>query len=147
MINTVILEGKLAQDPVLNRNMNGKCWTMFVIACNRTGHGQGADFIQVRASGAVAEALCQYKKKGGHVCVVGSLVHESYENYKKETVYQTLVSAKLIEFWPDVPDATFADQFFEEYPQIKDLYKRFATEYRKQKKAEKEAKEKENESC
>jgi len=149
MINTVILEGLLAQDPVLYRNMNGKCFTSFVMACNRTGYGKGADFIKIRANGSVAEALCEYKKKGGHICVIGSLTHESYENYKKETVYETLVNAKLIEFWPDVPDATFADQFFDEYPEIKNLYKKFASDYRKQKKAEKAAREqeKENESC
>lgn len=143
MINTVIVEGKLVQDPVLNRNMNGKCYCSFVIACSRPGYGKGADFIKVNAKGPVAEALCDYKKKGGHVCVIGSLEHYNYENYKKETVYETVVAAKLIEFWPDVPDATFADQFFEEYPQVKDLYKKFAADYRKLKKAEKEAREQE----
>lgn len=80
--NKVILGGRLAGDPELKTTAAGTPVTSFTIAVKRryagkdSGKSAGeapADFINCTAWRSAAEFITKYFRKGGSICVVGSI--------------------------------------------------------------------------
>lgn len=104
-MNKVILMGRLTADPELRQTQSGIASCRFTIAVNRrfadknTGERQ-ADFISCTAWRQTAEFVSRYFKKGGMICVEGSLRTGSYtdRNHPDVTHYTTDVFVDNVEF-------------------------------------------------
>ncbi len=104
-MNKVILMGRLTADPELRQTQSGISSCRFTIAVNRrfadknTGERQ-ADFISCTAWRQTAEFVSRYFKKGGMICVEGSLRTGSYadRNHPDVTHYTTEVFVDNVEF-------------------------------------------------
>lgn len=83
MLNTIVLIGRLAQDPELRYTPQGVPAAQFTVAVDRpftTQDGKrDADFIDCVAWRKLAETVGNYLKKGRLVAVQGRLQIRSYE--------------------------------------------------------------------
>ena len=71
-MNTVSLVGRIATDPKPSKNgASGNGSVFFVLAVNRRGQQEEADFIPVVAFNGTAKAILHYKNKGDELAVVG----------------------------------------------------------------------------
>lgn len=89
-INKVILGGRLTADVELRQTPQGISVCSFAIAVNRKGKDAQTDFINCNAWRSTAEFISKYFKKGGAICVVGSIQQRSYtdKNNEKKYVYE-----------------------------------------------------------
>jgi len=79
-MNTVLLVGRLAQDPEVRYTKNGKAVASFTVAASRSvGQRESTDFIPVVAWENLAEMCGNELKKGSRVFVQGRLQIRSYE--------------------------------------------------------------------
>lgn len=141
MHNEVCIEGILLNDPVLNKNSKGQDVTDIYIGCQRDLNGlytKKYDNFKGTAWGAVARALCNMKKKGDHLLISGSLRKESYENWKKETVYDTVINIRKIQYLPKYGDAKWADNFINSSSEIRKQYRAYVKEQKEKIRLEEE---------
>lgn len=94
--NTVILGGRLTQDPELKTTPSGTSVCSFTVAVNRRPGKDGeskADFFNCTAWRQTAEFISKYFHKASSICVVGSLQQRSWEDKEgqKRTVYEVQV--------------------------------------------------------
>ena len=129
-------------DPILQKTPNGKSVVQFMLIHQRASYDSERDFIKCQAWGREAENICNYLKKGSHLCVTGQVWSKHYENYKRDDVYETYLNVREVSFMPTQIKANMADDFFEEYPEILKLYNTFVKERKHKKKNEEET-----ESC
>jgi len=100
-MNTVILMGRLTNDPEIKVGSSGKAIARYTLACKRTyktKDEQDADFIFCKAFGAGASFAEKYLHKGTKVIVLGSIRTDSYKNKDGRTVYTTDVIVQNTEF-------------------------------------------------
>ena len=98
-MNSIVITGRLTADPELKTGNSGKYFTSFTVAVDKFVSGEKtADFIRCKAWDKVAEKLCQYKRKGDLIGVLGSLRVERYQAQDGSNRYDTFVSASGVEF-------------------------------------------------
>lgn len=97
MLNTITLQGRFTETPVLKTTNNGAAVTAFTLAVPRdykTKDGQEiTDFITCVAWRQTAEFICKYFDKGSAATVNGSLESRKFEdsNGNKRTAYEVKV--------------------------------------------------------
>ncbi len=100
-MNKVILIGHMAADPELKHTQSGIAVCSFRIGVQRRrANAQGvkeADFFTVTAWRGTAEIVVKYMRKGGKICVFGSLQTRSYTDPEGEIRYVTEVVADEVE--------------------------------------------------
>ena len=84
MLNSVIMMGRLTDNPELRQTPSGRSVCSFTIAVERTFKAQGAerqtDFFDVVAWGSSADFASKYFNKGQLVAVQGRMETRSYED-------------------------------------------------------------------
>lgn len=95
-MNQVVLIGRLTSD--VNLREGDTTVASFRLAVNKDTSDGGADFIQCKAFGRVAENLAKYKHKGDEIAVMGRISTGSYKNREGATVRTTDVICNKIEF-------------------------------------------------
>ena len=76
-MNVAILMGRLTRDPELKYTSNGKAYTTFTLAVQRTK--DEAEFIDCVAWEKTAETIAEYFRKGNRILVQGRLNVSTYE--------------------------------------------------------------------
>ena len=90
MINSCILHGNLAKDPVTAASKNGKPICKFTVAVNRLN--EGCDYFNVITFGSLAEACSKYLQKGSEAMISGRLQSESYEKNGVKQFYINILA-------------------------------------------------------
>lgn len=83
-LNSVVLEGRLVNDPDLRVTTQGTNVCSFSIAVQRRGKDAGADFFDCTAWSGTAETIAKYFKKGSPIAISGRLRQESWEKDGKK---------------------------------------------------------------
>lgn len=81
-MNSISIIGRLCNDPTIRYTSGDdpKCVANFLLAVDRIGRNNGADFIPVTAWGKTAEVVEKYTSKGKQVAVTGRFTSDSYED-------------------------------------------------------------------
>lgn len=93
MLNKVILQGRLTENPELKFTKTEKALTTFSVAVEdnrKTGDERNVNFFKIQAWGASAEFICKYFEKGQMILVDGRLTTSSYtdkNDIKRKDVY------------------------------------------------------------
>lgn len=104
MLNEVILQGRLTQDPELKTTNSGKSVISFSLAVERdfsTGDEKETDFINIVAWNKTAEFISKFFPKGKMMLLRGSLQVRKYQNQNGENRYSTEVIADKVWFCGD----------------------------------------------
>lgn len=104
MLNNVIIQGRLTQDPELKTTNSGKSVTSFSLAVERdfsTGDEKETDFINIVAWNKTAEFITKYFTKGKQMLVKGSLQVRKYQTQNGENRTVTEVLADKVYFAGD----------------------------------------------
>ena len=104
MLNRVILQGRLTNNPELKVTTTGKSVTSFSLAVERdfsTGNEKETDFINIVAWNKTAEHLSKYFFKGKQLLVTGSLQVRKYQTQNGENRNVTEVIADKVYFCGD----------------------------------------------
>ena len=104
MLNEIILQGRLTDNPELKTTNTGKSVTSFTLAVDRDFSTDGektADFINIVAWNKTAEFITKYFTKGKQMVVKGSLQVRKYQNQDGENRYITEVLAEKAYFCGD----------------------------------------------
>ena len=90
--------GRFVKDPELRQFDSGTSLTMFSIAC---GRGQdrdkkdlGADFLDCKAWGKLADIICNYGRKGGQVYVEGRVVQDRWTSQDGESKQRMILEVR-----------------------------------------------------
>ena len=97
-MNKVILMGRFVRDPDVRYTQDGKPIAKFVLAVDRIGRENGADFISCVSFEKTAEFIEKYLRQGSKVLVEGNIVTGSYTNKDGKKVYTTDVKVVAVEF-------------------------------------------------
>ena len=76
-MNIAILMGRMTRDPELKYTSNGKAYTNFTLAVQKTK--DEAEFIDCVAWEKTAENIAEYFRKGNRILIQGRLSVSSYE--------------------------------------------------------------------
>ena len=76
-MNIAILIGRLTRDPELKYTSNGKAYTTFTLAVQKTK--DEAEFIDCIVWEKTAETIAEYFRKGNRILIQGRLSVSSYE--------------------------------------------------------------------
>lgn len=102
MMNQFFGVGRLVAQPEVKESENGKKYTNFTIAVQRSyKNADGVyetDFLDVVSFGPMAETTCEYCQKGDMVGVKGRVETSSYENDDGEKRKSTQIIADRITF-------------------------------------------------
>ncbi len=102
MMNQFFGVGRLVAQPEVKESENGKKYTNFTIAVQRSyKNADGVyetDFLDVVSFGPMAETTCEYCQKGDMVGVKGRVETSSYENEDGEKRKSTQIIADRITF-------------------------------------------------
>ena len=102
MMNNFFGVGRLVADPEVKESENGKKYSNFTIAVQRSyKNADGvydADFLDVVAFGPMAETTSEYCKKGDILGIKGRVETSSYENEDGEKKKSTQIVADRISF-------------------------------------------------
>jgi len=80
-MNTVVLTGRLGQDPELKTSQGGKSFCKFSIATNDGfGDNKKTNWHSCTAFGKGAEIINQYVKKGSEISISGSIDYNKHED-------------------------------------------------------------------
>ena len=87
-MNIAILMGRMTRDPELKYTSNGKAYTTFTLAVQKTR--DEAEFIDCVAWEKTAENITEYFRKGNKILIQGRLSVSSYEqNRRKKEIYKS----------------------------------------------------------
>ena len=102
MMNQFFGVGRLVAQPEVKESENGKKYTNFTIAVQRSYKNADSvyetDFLDVVSFGPMAETTCEYCQKGDMVGVKGRVETSSYENEDGEKRKSTQIIADRITF-------------------------------------------------
>lgn len=104
MLNEIILQGRLTNDPELKTTNSGKSVTTFSLAVERdfsTNGEKETDFINIVAWNNTAEFIGKYFTKGRQMLVKGSLQVRKYQTQNGENRSVTEVIADKVYFAGD----------------------------------------------
>ena len=114
MLNEIILQGRLTDNPELKTTQSGTNVTQFNLAVERDYTKDGnkeTDFIPVVAWGKTAEFICRYFTKGRMLIAKGSLQIRKYQNKDGENRRATEVIADKVWFAGDKAEANTQNGF------------------------------------
>lgn len=114
--NRVIISGRLTSDPVLNKTKNEISVCTITIAVNN-GDSKNPDYFPVVCWRGLAEAVCEYRKRGDGVLVDGKLHNRFYIDEENNVRKITEVTAENIEFTTTAKANELSD------PTLRDDYK------------------------
>ena len=108
-MNNVTLVGRIVRDLELRYTQNGKAFTRFTIAVDKSLSKEKrtelenagrptANFISCVAWGKLAENMANYTGKGSLISVMGEIETGSYQNKDNQTVYTTDVLIARVQF-------------------------------------------------
>ena len=95
-MNTVVLIGRLTDDPEIRTSADGKIMAIFTLAWNKDK--DTAQFYRIKAFDKKAELIRNYTSKGSMVGIEGRLDSGSYENKEGKKIYYTDVIVNGIDF-------------------------------------------------
>lgn len=102
MMNQFLGVGRLVAQPEVKESENGKKYTNFTIAVQRSyknADGEyDTDFLDVVSFGQMADTLSEYCKKGDMIAVKGRVETSVYENEAGDKKKNTQVVADRITF-------------------------------------------------
>ena len=104
MLNEIILQGRLTDNPELKTTTSGKSVVSFTLAVERdfsTNGEKETDFINIVAWNNTAEFISKYFTKGKQMLLNGSLQVRKYQTQNGENRYATEVIAKSVYFCGD----------------------------------------------
>lgn len=104
MLNEIILQGRLTDNPELKTTNSGKYVTSFSLAVERdfsTSDEKETDFINIVAWNKTAGFITRYFTKGKQMIVRGSLQVRKYQTQNGENRYATEVVADKVWFAGD----------------------------------------------
>lgn len=119
-MNSVEIIGNLTRDPQMRATKSGKSVASFSVAVNRKytapdgTEKEAADFVNVVAWGALADAVGNQLKKGSRVFIEGRYTTRTYESQQGGKKYITEVNANMIAIPLDIRqqrDASGFNQF------------------------------------
>jgi single-strand DNA-binding protein len=120
MINSVVLTGRLTNDPELRTTQSGTQSVKFNLAVNRKNkqpNQPDADFINCVAFSKTAETIAQYLHKGSLIGVEGRLQTGKYDNQIGQTVYFTNVLVNSFTFLESRKDSQQQSAYQNPYSQ------------------------------
>ena len=89
-MNNVTLIGNLARDIEIKQTSNGSSIARFAVVCSR--RGEGADYINCKAFGSVAENLSRFFHRGQKIGITGRIMTGSYDrNGEKVYTFEVVV--------------------------------------------------------
>jgi len=102
-LNSIILEGNLTKDPLMNKTPKGTMVCNFVVASNRfykTEEGRQSEvgFFDVEVWSRLAETCSEYLNKGRGVRVVGRLKQDRWVNPEGEHRSRIRIVGEHVEF-------------------------------------------------
>lgn len=97
-MNTVVLIGRLTDDPKIRTTQTGMKVADFRIAVDRQSKDQQADFLNCVAFGKTADFVGAYLTKGRKIGLIGRIQTGSYTNKDGQKVYHTDIVAERVEF-------------------------------------------------
>lgn len=105
-LNSILIEGNLAKDPILRTTPRGTQVCTMCIASNRyykqdSGFEKEVSFFFVETWGRLAEACCARGKKGRGVRVVGRLKQERWTDSDGKLRSKVTIVAEHVEFRPE----------------------------------------------
>ena len=77
-MNIAILMGRMTRDPELRYTSNGKAYTTFTLAVQKTR--DEAEFIDCVAWEKAAENIAEYFRKGNRILINGKIITSRYES-------------------------------------------------------------------
>lgn len=93
-MNSVVLIGRLTQDPELKYTQSGKAFCNFTLAVTREFKKDEADFIRCVAWEKTGEIIAQYLRKGNLFAVNGRLTIRKYEqDGQHKSITEVIVSS------------------------------------------------------
>ena len=95
MINSVVIMGRLTQNPEYRKDKN---FTRFTVAVDRAYKENTTDFIPCIVFGKTAEFVHNYFSKGQMIAIDGELHTDKYTNSKGETRTSYTVVANQVSF-------------------------------------------------
>jgi single-strand DNA-binding protein len=101
MVNTVILLGRLGQDPELRYFESGSCKARFSLAVDRPvskGAERITDWFTIEAWGKLAEFCGEWVKKGTMVSVEGALDISQWTDNTGNVREMTIINAAKVNF-------------------------------------------------
>lgn len=109
MLNKVILQGRLVQEPELKSTQTGTSVCSFTLAVDRSYGEKKADFINCVAWRNTAEFISKYFGKGKMLIAVGELQVRQYTTNNGEKRYATEVIVNEANFAGDAAKAQSAE--------------------------------------
>ena len=102
-MNSVDELGRLTADPNVNQTSTGTTMVSFTLAVDRgkdkNGQDKGADFIQCKVFGSMADVIAKYCHKGDKLAVHGRWQTGSYENKRTgATIYTNDLMVEHFDF-------------------------------------------------
>jgi len=102
-LNSIILEGNLTKDPLMDKTPKGTAVCNFVVASNRfykTEEGRQSEvgFFDVEVWSRLAETCSEYLSKGRGVRVVGRLKQDRWTNSEGESRSRIRIVGEHVEF-------------------------------------------------
>lgn len=96
-LNSVILIGRLTNNPELKQTTSGKSVVTYTLAVDRIQKGE-ADFISCVAWEKTAEFMSKYLKKGSKIAIQGRIQTRTYDRQDGSKAYVTEVVSDKVEF-------------------------------------------------
>lgn len=82
MLNNLVLVGRLAETPILEKSLNGRKVATIILAVTRSFKNDmgeyDTDFIPISLAGGIAESTCEYCRQNDIIGVKGRLAKLSY---------------------------------------------------------------------
>ncbi|MCK5249786.1 MAG: single-stranded DNA-binding protein [Spirochaetaceae bacterium] len=102
-LNSIILEGNLTRDPVMDKTPKGTAVCHFTVASNRYYKSEGerqeeVGFFDVEVWSRLAETCSEYLTKGRGVRVVGRLKQDRWSNADGELRSRIHIVGEHVEF-------------------------------------------------
>lgn len=106
-LNSIIIEGNLTKDPVMNKTPKGTAVSSFTIGHNRSfkpsgseTYEQEASFFEIETWGRLAETCFEKLSKGRGVRVVGRLKQDRWKDDNGNPQSRVKIVAEHVEFKP-----------------------------------------------
>lgn len=106
-LNSIILEGNLARDPMLKNTANGHTVCTFAVASNRyyktnDQNEREVSFFDVETWSRLAQTCGEILKKGRGVRIVGRLKQDRWEDTNGKAMSKIKIVAEHVEFKPPI---------------------------------------------
>ena len=97
-MNRITITGRLTKDPEVRYSQDGKPIAKYVVAVDRFGKNDKADFFDCKAFDRNAEFVEKYLKKGTKILIEGSMTQGRYTTKDGKQIYYWELIADRHEF-------------------------------------------------